>query len=210
MDLSKSNLLLDLPTGPVPTPTSTQATVLLLKEMDGEGSSSETEGAADGADGGAAVAGKPVMASLISTGLSDPAETSSTVAASLASTDALPVGFSRLVKRPALRRSASRPRRLAGRTTVAPPAKRASRRAKRSPTRSSRSSAQSVKAIKEAELNRRKKMAEEEASAANLVEEVASGGGSSGADASALEAEDDGSDDGADAAEDEVEAVEFD
>lgn len=75
--------------------------------------------------------------------------------------------------------------------------------------------AQREQAIKEAELNRRRKMAEEEANAANLVEEVVEedvlqSGGHGSADASAFEAEDDSGEESGDTADEEVEAVEFD
>lgn len=220
VDLSKSNLLLDLPTGPLPQPTNTQATVLLLREVEGEGSSSETEGAAEGAaggaaEGGAAAEGKPVIASLVTTGLSDPAETSATVAASLASTEAVPFGFSRLVKRPALRPKRVAPTSSSKRFDRGSASKGSSEPASKTLTDEElkKLRAEREKAIKEAELNRRRKMAEEEASAANIVEEVDGGaeaeGAGGGSDASAFAQDDDG-EEGGEAAEEDVEAVEFD
>lgn len=105
IDASKSSLLLDLPNGPPPLPTATQATVFLLKEAEDEGSGGSGTAAVreEGTEGTGAAAGKQVIATLIASGLSDPAETSSVIAASLASAEPMPVGFSPLVKRPSLR-----------------------------------------------------------------------------------------------------------
>ena len=214
LDASKANLLLDLPAGSLPPPTGSKSTVVLLKELQGEGSTSESSGVGDDeAEGGAAAAGKPVIASHLESGLSDPAGTSASIALALASADATPYGFSRLIKRPSLR-----PKRVPTKPTSQTYSRHDAKPDAASKTLTDEElkklRAEREKAIKEAELARRQKMAEEEASAANIVEEVGDDGpgneDAGAADASAFADEDDGDDSGGGDGDEEVEAVEFD
>ena len=95
VDSSKYNLLLDLPNGGVPPPTSSEATVLLLKQLprsagaeaadDGEGATGEEEGA----DGGA----PPVAATVLAGGLRDLPRTLGEIGAALGSVDEVPAGL---------------------------------------------------------------------------------------------------------------------
>lgn len=140
-----------------------------------------------------------------------PGETSSSILKALTSGEAVPAGFSQLVKRPVLR-----PKRVPTQSApkVVTPEKRESKSDGGSgktltdaELKALREERQRV--IKEAEQNRRKQMAEEEASAANIVEEA--DGAEEGADASAFAEEDDAADAAAaDEAEEEVEAEDFD
>jgi len=203
VDASQSQLLLDLPGGPLPPPSKAQSTLLLLKEMGGDAGGAP---AADEAEGGG---GRAVMAAHLAAGLGDPVETGTAILKALTSSEALPTGFAALPKRPALR-----PKRVpapSGPTVVTP-----ERRASASEPASKTLTDAELKAlreerqrkIKEAEQNRRAQMAEEEASAANIVED-ASAADDTAADASAFAA-DDGDGDDAAPSEDEVEAMDFD
>jgi len=211
IDASKSRLLLDLPGGELPAPSTTAATLVLLKEAEG---SAAAEGETDESAEEGGISGKAVIAAHLPKGLSDPADTGSTILTALTSSEPVPLGFSMLQKRPVLREkrqpAPSKPTTVTPepRTSKSEPASKTLTDAELKAMREERQ-----RVIKEAELNRRAQMAEEEKSAANLIEEVPEGGDEAegGADASAFAADDD-DDDAPSAAEgdDEVEAVEFD
>lgn len=213
VDASKANLFLDLPGGALAAPTGHKATLVLLKELEGVAGAdakAEAKGAdAEAEDASGTSSGRTVIATHLTGGLSDDMRsTGSAIAAALSAAEATPAGFSELVKRPALRPKrvpqASKPQ------TVTPePRKGSSDTASKTLTDAELKALREERQrqIKEAELNRRAKMAEEEAGAANIVEEVGDGGADS-ADASSLEADDDDSVDGG--ADEEVEEEAFD
>lgn len=138
-----------------------------------------------------------------------PGETSSSILKALTSGEAVPAGFSQLVKRPVLR-----PKRVPTQSApkVVTPEKRESKSDGGSGKTLTDAELKALREerqrkIKEAELNRRAQMAQEEASAQNIVEDT--GGGESGAaDASAFAEADEGDD--AAPADEEVEAEDFD
>ena len=199
VDASKSNLLIDLPGGALPVPTGSKATLVLLKET-GEAKAADGEGE----EGGSSQ--RAVIATHLPAGLSDPADTRSTILAALSSAEPIPVGFSELQKRPALRpKRVPVPPSTPSTTPSSTPSKSepASKTLTDAELKALREERQRV--IKEAEMQRRAQMAEEEASAANIVEETT---GEEGTYASAF-AEEDG-EEAAEEEEAEAEAMDFD
>jgi hypothetical protein len=223
VDVSKSNLLLDLPGG-TPQPTAAGATLVLLRESGDEptpaaanpAATAEAGAAGDEQDeetGGVTGGGRAVIATHLAAGLTDDTTTSKTIRAAIESEADLPAGFAELVKRPSLR-----PKRAPVPPSTYTPSSSPSTPDPKSKTYTDEElkamRAEREKALKEAEMQRRRKMAEEEASAANLVEEVGAAGegdgGGGGAGAAIMEEEEEGGDSDVAAEEEEAEAVEFD
>ena len=98
----QSSLLLDLPGGALPEPSPSKATLVLVSEM--AAGKAAGDGASEGGEA-ASEAGetKPLMATHLPAGLSDAADTGSTILTALTSSETLPNGFTQLQKRPVLR-----------------------------------------------------------------------------------------------------------
>ena len=183
VDTSRFNLLLDLPGG-VPPPTSSEASVLLIKRLapaaatiDGrkDADADADADANDGADSDESSSGPPVAAMVLATGLRDMSATTGTIRATIGTVDDLPNGMSQLVKRPSMRPKRlpppSTPYRMYNHASPSEPEP-AAKTLTDAELKAMR--AEREKLIKEAEQQRRQKMAAEEESAANIIEEVGS------------------------------------
>jgi len=154
VDTSKDNLLLDLPGG-VAAPTAQTSTVLVLKQLSGSTDKATLTGAA-----------------VVEGGLGDLPVTLTTLRAAMDSTEELPAGFTKLDKQPMLK-----PREV---VKVQSKPKVSVKENDNSKTltddelkalRAERAS-EAERLRREAELQRREEMAEEEANAGNILEEV--------------------------------------
>jgi len=216
VDISKSNLLVDLPD--MPTPTTGEATVLMLKQLERSDEAAASEAAtpnaeADGdsdEDEDEDPSAPPVAVSILSSGLKDVGAARGAIAAAFASAEAVPPMFTRLAKRPSLKPKRAPPSSTPQQTYQSSPSQPEPAAKTLTDAELKAMREERARLIKEAEQQRRAKMAAEEANAANIIEEVdaeePAGGGSPFA------AEEEGYGEGEEAAaeeEEEIEAEEF-
>ena len=187
VDASKYSLLADVPGG-LPEPSAAASTLVLLKQVDGEG--------------GAEAGGKrAVAAAVLPTGLSDVPETARAISEAMVEVSGVPAGFELLAKRPALRTRVV-PSKPAPAKAAAKPKEPASKTYTDEELAALREERKRLQL--EAEKERREKMAAEEAAQGNLVEDVSEEEGSI-----AYEAED-GDEEEGEGEEEEPEAMELD
>lgn len=214
VDASKSNLIIELPSGALPPPTASQSTLLLLKGgASAKGTKAgEGEGGAEADEGGEGVGSDGGLGMLLPMGMVDPAATAVSLSAAL--DGAAPPELVPLPKRPFLRvKHRSTPSHTPSSYSPSP-SEPPSKTYTDDELKAMR--AERERRLKEAEQQRRAKMAQEEASASNIIEEVGGTDGEEGGEgegagsASMLEEAGEEDEDAAAAGDEEVEAEDFD